>query len=87
MKNPLLYVAIALVASCSLLAAVKYQDDITLPWHLVTAPLWLPIAVLGLFIAIVSLLQSIQAFLQKRKAFRQIIEKEKDQYKTYSRLD
>ena len=67
MKNPLLYVAIALVASCSLLAAVKYQDDITLPWHLVTAPLWLPIAFMGLFIAIVSLLQSIQAFLQKKK--------------------
>lgn len=70
MQNPLLYVAIALVASCSLLVAVKYQDDITLPWHIVTAPLWLPIAVLGLFIAIVSLLQSIQAFLQKKKAHK-----------------
>ena len=67
MQNPLLYVAVALVASCSLLVAVKYQDDITLPWHIVTAPLWLPIAVLGLFIAIVSLLQSIQAFFQTRK--------------------
>ena len=67
MKNPLLYVAIALVASCSLLVAVKYQDDITLPWHIVTAPLWLPIAVLGLLIAVMSLLQSIQAFLQKKK--------------------
>jgi hypothetical protein len=87
MKNPLLYVAIALVASCSLLAAVKYQDDITLPWHLVTAPLWLPVAVMGLCIAIVSMLQSIQAFFQKRKAHRQIIEKEKEKYKTYSRLD
>ena len=67
MKNPLFYVAIALVASCSLLVAVKYQDDITLPWHIVTAPLWLPIAAIGLLIAIVSLLQSIQAFLQKKK--------------------
>ena len=67
MKYPLLYVAIALVASCSLLVAVKYQDDITLPWHLVMAPLWLPIAAIGLLISIVSLLQSIQAFLQKRK--------------------
>ena len=87
MKNPLLYVAIALIASCGLLMRVKYQDDITLAWHLVMSPLWLPIAVLGLFIAIVSLLQSIQFFFQKRKAHRQIIEKEKEKYKTYSRLD
>jgi hypothetical protein len=87
MKNPLLYVAMALIASCGLLVAVKYQDDITLSWHLVMAPVWLPVAVMGLFIAIVSLLQSIQAFFQKRKAHRQIIEKEKEKYKTYSRLD
>ena len=67
MKNPLLYVAIALVASCSLLAAVKYQDDIILPWHIVIVLLWIPMAAIGLLIAIVSLLQSIQAFLQKKK--------------------
>lgn len=87
MQNPLLYVAIALIASCGLLMRVKYQDDITLSWHLVMAPVWLPVAVIGLCIAIVSLLQSIQAFFQKRKAHRQIIEKEKEKYKTYSRLD
>ena len=87
MKNPLLYAAIALIASCGLLMRVKYHDDITLSWHLVMSPLWLPIAVIGLFIAIVSLLQSIQAFFQKRKAHKQIIEKEKEKYKTYSRLD
>ena len=84
MKNPLLYVAIALIASCGLLMRVKYQDDITLSWHLVMSPLWLPIAVMGLFIAIVSLLQSIQFFFQKRKAHGQIIEKEKNKTeKTY----
>ena len=64
MQNSLLYVAIALVASCGLLVAVKHQD---LPWHIVTAPLWLPIAAIGLPIAIMFLLQSIQAFLQKKK--------------------
>lgn len=85
--KPCLYISLALIASSALLGYVKYNDDLTLSWSVVMAPVWLPVAVLGLFIALMSLWESIYFALQRRRNYKAIKEEEKEKYKNFSVLD